>query len=147
MGSDCLDKHILQFRQIHLVIWINTFAILNKYILQFGQKKCNLDKCISQFGQINFQFGQIPKEMHAKTCRLSGQAMSGSMFIWTVKLLFLRQSKLCSDNQKARNAQLHTIVRSNIFAFLNKHTTMWYLSPYIHLTHWSSWKYIIHCTW
>ena len=27
MGGNCLDKHILQFRQIHLVIWINTFAI------------------------------------------------------------------------------------------------------------------------
>ena len=32
-----LDKYILQFKQIHLTEWTNTFCNLNKYIWQNGQ--------------------------------------------------------------------------------------------------------------
>ena len=32
-----LDKYILQFRQIHFIIWTNTFGNLDKYILQLGK--------------------------------------------------------------------------------------------------------------
>ena len=34
------DKYFLQFEQIHLEIWTNTFSNLNKYIQQFKKILC-----------------------------------------------------------------------------------------------------------
>ena len=35
--SLCINKYILQFKQIHFALWTNTFCTWNKYILRFEQ--------------------------------------------------------------------------------------------------------------
>ena len=62
-----LNKHILNFWQIHFPLCTNTFSNLHKYILNFGQIHfpfctntfSNLHKYILNFGQIHIPLSTI----------------------------------------------------------------------------------------